>query len=460
MIRAEGKGAMNRYVIFGIMLVSTMVGSLLQTALSTLLPSIMGDFSISAVQAQWLSTAYSLVMGIIIPASAFLLRRFRTKALYMTSLALFLLGSLLCGIAGSFPVMLAGRILQALSSGLSMSMLQVVVLTIFPKKNQGTAMGVYGIAASVAPAFAPTLAGFIAESLGWRAIFTGAAAITAAILIAAFFLMRNVLENERVPFDTASFVLCGTGFAGITIAMGNIASSPFFSAGVGLPLAAGLAALILFVRRQNRAEKPFLNLRVLGNARCRAATVVSMILYAALIAGSTLTPMFQQMVCGLSPSVSGLIMMPGSLIMAVISPLTGRWYDRHGIRGLALGGAGVMLASSAGYCLLGPSAPVPALVILFILRNVAVGCTMMPMVTWGMSTLEKKDTSHGTAILTSLRTIAGGVGSALLVSIMSAVSASSGAAVTPAGMRAAFIAMAALALIQMIYILLFVRDRK
>ncbi len=291
MTQTEEKNSLNCSVIFGIMLVSTMTGSLLQTALSTLLPAIIQDFSVTAVQAQWLSTSYSLVMGIIIPASAFLLRRFRTKYLYITSLGLFLIGSLLCGIAKNFPMMMVGRILQALSSGLSMSMLQVVVLTIFPKKQQGTAMGVYGIAVSVAPAFAPTLAGFIAEIWGWRMIFQGAASIMAIILVLALLLMKNVLENEVLPFEAVSFVLCGIGFAGITIAMGNIASSPFFSVSVALPLTVGIVCMVLFAKRQFDQEKPFLNLKVLSDTRCGAATIVSMLLYAALIGGSTLTPM-------------------------------------------------------------------------------------------------------------------------------------------------------------------------
>lgn len=448
------KGDLNRTGIFIVMLLSTVISSLLQTALSTLLPAIMAEFSISAAQAQWLSTAYSLVMGIIIPATAFLLRRFPTKKLYLAGLLLFLAGTLLCGVARSFPVMLAGRILQALSSGISLSMLQVVVLTIFPKHQQGTAMGIYGIAVSVAPAFAPTLAGILVEHFGWRLIFTGSAALYAVIFAVACFVMKDVLENEKLPFDLPSFLLCGAAFAGITIGVGNVASSPFFSFSVALPLGFGMLCLILFIARQSGSVQPFLNLRVLKNGNCAAGTIISMLLYAALIAGSTLTPMYQQVVHGLSPSVSGMIMMPGSLVMAAVSPLTGHWYDKHGIRSLAIGGTILLILSNVGYCLVNETTAIPLLIALFILRNMAVGCLMMPMVTWGMSTLEKKDTSHGSAILSSLRTISGGVGAALFVGMMSAVSAADGAVISLRGFRIASIGLTALACIQLMVVLL------
>lgn len=178
-------------MLFFVMMLSTILGSLMQTALSTLLPSIMIEFSIGADTAQWLNTIYSLVMGVMIPATAYLLRRFSTRPLYLSSLAVLFCGLVLSSVAHSFPMMLIGRILQAISAGMSTSMLQVVILTIFPKEKRGTMMGVYRIAMSAAPAFAPTLAGMVADAFGWRVFFCGAMALYAVNILLALRFMQN-----------------------------------------------------------------------------------------------------------------------------------------------------------------------------------------------------------------------------------------------------------------------------
>lgn len=434
------------------MLFGTVLGSLLQTSLSTLLPQIMVDLGITASSAQWLNTVYSLAMGVMIPASAFLLRRFKTRDLYLVSMTVFIFGLVLCSFATSFPEMIVGRIMQAIGSGMSMSMLQVVILTIFPKEKRGSAMGIYGIACSFAPSFAPTLAGIVAEAYGWRMVFQGSMVLYGVNLILALMFMKNVLSNEKVRFDLASFMTCAIGFTGVTMGLGNLSGNSFFSAMVLMPLLAGALSLFVFARRQLKAKQPFLGVQVLANSNCRMAVILSMLLYAGLIAGTSITPMFNQMICGLSPSASGMTMLPGSLCSALISPVTGKLYDRYGIRRLAIVGSALMLASSFGYCMLTAEVSTAMLIFLFILKNLSVGCLMMPLVTWGMSSLLPSHTAHGTAILTSLRTVAGAVGSALIVALMSMVSRMEllASSVTMGGMRAAFIGLAVIAAMQLI----------
>ena len=441
-------------MLFFVMMLSTILGSLMQTALSTLLPSIMSDFAIGADTAQWLNTVYSLVMGVMIPATAYLLRRFPTRPLYLTSLLVLLGGLVLSSFAHSFPIMLIGRILQAISAGMSTSMLQVVILTIFPREKRGTMMGVYGIAMSAAPAFAPTLAGMVADAFGWRMFFYGALVLYAVNILLALRFMQSVLEVERQNFDLLSFVMCGAGLTLITLGLGDL--DALVKAVVFLLV--GCAFMTLFVLRQTRREQPFLNVRVLLDNRCRMGVLLSMLLYAGLIAASTLTPMYQQMCLGMSATQSGLILMPGSLSTALISPLTGKLYDKYGIRALALVGSLLSLASSIGYCLTGVGTPVALLVILFILRNIAVACLLMPLVTWGRSHLPAINTSDGTAILTTLRTIAGAIGSALFVSLMTKVSGANGVSIN--GMHAAFAGLAAVATVQLFVCLIWVRDKR
>lgn len=265
--------------------------------------------------------------------------------------------------------------------------------------------------------------------------------------------MQNVLEVERQDFDLFSFVICGAGLTLITLGMGD----PDDPVKAAIFLAVGCLLIAIFARRQIKMEQPFLNIRVLLDHRCRMGVLLSMLLYAGLIAASTLTPMYQQMCLGLSATQSGLILMPGSLSTALISPLTGKLYDKYGIRALALVGSFLSLAGSVGYCLTGAETPVALLVALFIFRNISVACLLMPLVTWGMSHLLSINTSDGTAILTTLRTIAGAIGSALFVSLMTSVSGTMG--VSMDGMHAAFAGLATLAAVQLVICLIWVRDR-
>lgn len=460
-MEALGVGRRNR--IFSVLLISTTISSLLQTSLSTVLPAIMRDFSVSASSAQWLSTSYSLVTGIMVPASAFLLRRFGTRHLHLVGMMAFLAGLLICSIAKSFALMLVGRVLQAVSAGIGLSMTQVVILTIFPQEKRGITMGIYGIACSVAPAVAPALTGLVAEIFGWRMIFQGSLVLYSAAFIFALFAMEDVLEAKAAPFDIVSFLLCGIGFSGVTIGVGNVSDYPFFSVVVALPLLIGVVALTLFTMRQSGRDDPFLDLRVLNDKNCRVAVIISVLLYAGLIAGSTLIPMYAQMIRGLSSSVTGLTMMPGSFAMVLISPLTGKLYDKFGIRGIAVCGATIMMASCLGYCFVDGDTPISLLVALFILRNIAVGCVMMPIVTWGVSTLPTSMMAHGTAVLTSLRTISGGIGSALFVAVLTFFSrgtaASTAVSVSEVGMRAAFVALAITSIMQLAVSVLCVRDK-
>ncbi len=450
--------------IFAVLLMAAIIGSFLQTALSTAIPTIMGNFDISASDAQWLTSAYSLAMGVVVPLTAYLLKRYKTKPLLIISLAVFTLGAFLNGVTDQFSFMLIGRIMQAVGSGITVAMTQVVVLTIFPKEKRGTVMGLYGFAVGVAPMFASALAGLIIEWFGWRMIFFSAFGLGVISLLAAFMVMENVLETEIARFDFASLVLSAVGFIALTLGISNFADTSFFSISVGLTLLIGIGALVMFVLRQNRLEKPFIQLKVLKNRNLCTAIIISMLLYGILIAGAMITPMYTQMVRGLSPAVFGLFMLPGSLVMTFLNPFAGKMYDRWGIRRPAMLGAICMLVSCASLCFADSQTSIAYLVTVFIIRNMAVGFVMMPIVTWGLAQVPPQMTSDGTAILTTLRTMAGAFGSVLFALVLTlATNASAqgiGIAINEIGARAAFIGMTVVAAIQFIVTVLYVKDEK
>lgn len=453
----------SRNRMFSVLLLSSIIGSLLQTSLTTALPVIMKDFGITAASAQWMTSAYSLAMGIMVPATAFLLKRFPTKKLFLTGMGLYGIGLLFCAATPVYSAFLLGRVLQALGSGLLLSMTQVVILTVFPPEQRGTAMGIYGLAVGAAPVLAPTLTGIVIDRFDWHVIFWFCLAIVVLDLVFACFAMKDVLENEKQSFDLRSMLLSAIGFSGVVIGLGNLGLDSFFSLSIAVPLLIGAVALVAFSLRQLRMDSPFLELRTFQNKEFRLSVIISMLLYTVMISGSTLIPIYIQIVHGLSATSSGLIMLPGSLAMAIISPFAGKIYDKFGIRRLIVVGSAFMTISCLGISFVDEKTSVFYLAFFYVIRLIAISCIMMPVVTWGMSTLNSKYTSHGTALLTSLRTISGALGAAVFVALMTFVTnvTSDFANITAnvAGINAAFIGITAVSIFQLVIVLLFV-DRK
>lgn len=448
-------------MIFTVLMISSIIGALLQTSLTTALPVIMSDLHITATTAQWLTSAYSLAMGIMVPVTPFLLNRFRTKNLFLTGMGMYFLGLLLCATAYVFPILLAGRIIQAFGNGILLSMTQVIILTIFPTEKRGTAMGIYGLAIGAAPVLAPTITGLVIDIMDWHIIFWFALVMVAVDIILACFSMKNVLKNEKQSFDFFSLLLSATGYSGLVIGFGNLGTYRFFSLMVALPLLIGILMLVLFIFRQLRLKEPLLELRTFKNREFRLSIILSMLLYAVMMGGSTLFPIYIQIVHGLSATMSGLIMMPGSLAMAIISPFAGRIYDKFGMRVLAIAGSSFMVISCIAISFVQPSTSILYLATMYVARLIAISCIMMPIVTWGMSTLDGKLTSHGTALLSSLRTIAGAISSAVFVAVMTfATKTSSGSSTLTAnafGIDAAFIGISVLAVLQLVISIFLIR---
>lgn len=451
-------------MIFVVLMISSIIGALLQTSLTTALPVIIYDLHVSAATAQWLTSAYALAMGIMVPVTPFLLKRFKTKRLFLTGMGMYLIGLLLCAIAHVFPILLLGRIVQAFGNGILLSMTQVIILTIYPPEKRGTAMGIYGLAVGAAPVLAPTITGVVIDIYDWHVIFWFTLAVAAANFVLACFFMKNTLENEKQSFDFISLLFSAAGYSGLVFGLGNLGVYDFFSVSVGLPLLVGIVMLALFTLRQLRLENPLLELRTFKNREFRLSVIMSMLLYAVMMAGSTLFPIYIQIVHGLSATMSGLIMMPGSLAMAVISPFAGKIYDKFGMRVLAVAGSAFMTFSCVATSFVGESTSIVYLTLMYIARLIAISFIMMPIVTWGMSTMDEKYTSHGTALMTSLRTIAGAIGSAVFVAMMAfatrVTSGSDKIAANAFGIDVAFIGVSVLAVALLAVSIVFVGKQR
>lgn len=354
MSKTEEMTDRKRFLIFINILITCISSSMLSTALTTALPPIIKEFQVDVTTGQWLTSGFSLAMGIMMPLTAFLITRFRTKKLYLTAIGCFVAGLLICVAAPNFYIMMAGRILQACGNGILTSMAQVILLTIYPPEKRGTIMGWYGLSIGAAPVVAPTLAGILVDLSGWRMIFFISIAIMLVSFVFAICVMGNVLETQDKRFDVVSFVLSAFAFGGITLGIGNIGTYSLGSVQVLPALLIGVVGSVFFVYRQFHLEQPFLDLRILKEKNYTWSVIGSMLLYLVMMGSSIIMPLYVQTIMGYSATISGLVTLPGSLVMAVISPFAGRIYDRLGMKKLFVSGAALMLLSNLGMFLLTP----------------------------------------------------------------------------------------------------------
>lgn len=414
-----------RTLIFVNIVISCIATSMLITALNTALPAIIGDLGVDVATGQWLTSGYSLVMGIMTPLTAFLITRFATRRVYLGGLIIFAAGLVLSSVATDFHFMMFSRVLQATGNSVLSSMAQVILLSIYPAERHGAVMGWYGLSIGAAPVLAPTLAGIIIDAISWRAIFYITLVIIVASLVCAWLVLGNVLETVKKKFDTLSFVLSVLTFGGVTLGVGNISAYSLVSPQVLPALLVGVATGAFFVYRQFHLSQPFLDLRVLHDRNFLLSIIGSIVLYLVMMGSSMVIPLYVQNIMGYSATVSGLVMLPGSAVMAVISPFAGIIYDKVGIKKLFVCGAVFMTVSSFAMCFVTISTSIWMAAFLHAVRSVAIGCLLMPFVTWGMSTIKLDMMAHATALLNSLRTIAGAIGITVFVGIMEAVTKSS-----------------------------------
>lgn len=274
--------------------------------------------------------------------------------------------------------------------------------------------------------------------------------MSASFVLSAF-VFENVLELQDKKFDVISFVESILAFGGITLGIGNITTYGLISMEAGAPLVIGAVVCVFFVVRQCGLEKPFLDMRILANRDYAVSVISSMVLYLVMMGSSVMMPLYVQSVMGYSAVISGLVTLPGSLATTLVSPFAGRFYDKMGIKKIFVAGAAILLISNIGMVFLSLSTPLWVAAVLNVVRNVSIGSLMMPLLTWGTTKVEFKKVADASSLLTSFRTIAGSIGSALFVGIMTLVSQSSAEAYGDRalihGMNVAFLWMAAGALI-------------
>lgn len=410
-------GLTRKQIIMLIVLVfGTFVTVLNQTVVAPALPSIMSEMSVDAAVAQWLTTGFTLVNAIMVPITAFLTDRFTTRRLFLASMVLFTAGTMLAAWGPNFPVLLAGRLIQAAGAGILMPLVMTVLMWTFPIDRRGTAMGVFGIVIAFAPAAGPTVAGIIIDQANWHVMFWIIAVLCAAVIVfAAFALERGGETNKDVKLDVISVALSTLGFGGLLYGLSAIGSYGVTADSAG-GVIIGVIALAFFFRRQLRMEQPMLQVRVLTNRRFLIATIIVMLVQGALLAGGILIPILLQSYMGFSATTSGLVLLPGAIVMGAMGPVAGRLFDKHGPRVLAVIGTGVLALTTATFMFMGPGMGLITLTVIYTVRLFSLSLVNMPISTWGMNALPDKLMNHGTSVQNTFRQVAGSLGTAVIVS--------------------------------------------
>jgi len=423
LIKTEGKKVSDRKrtLIFLDINVSCIATSMLATALNTALTPIMNDFHIDENTVQWLTTGFTLFLAIVTPFTAYLITRFKTKRLFCFAVFSFIVGLVICADAKNFWWMLLGRIIQGCGNGLISSMAQVIIINIYPKEKIGSVMGWYGLSLSVAPIIAPTVAGLLIDSVGWRYIFIVASIVMAIALIFAFFVFENVLPTMNKKFDVISFIISAFSFGGVTLAIGNIGAYSFLSYQTLVPLIIGLIASVIFVWRQLKIKVPFLDIRVLKYKEYTVGALASFILQLIVMGSAIIIPIYVQKVKEYSATISGLVILPGALTNAIINPLAGKIYDKVGMKLLFIVGSVALAISNFAVYLIDYHHSIWIVSAINVIRCFSIGIVIMPFYTWAMADIPKLKTSDATALFNSIRFIGSAIGTALFVSIMTKV---------------------------------------
>ncbi|HDJ7001184.1 TPA: DHA2 family efflux MFS transporter permease subunit [Staphylococcus aureus] len=412
-----GEGV-SRGKILAALLFGMFIAILNQTLLNVALPKINTEFNISTSTGQWLMTGFMLVNGILIPITAYLFNKYSYRKLFLVALVLFTIGSLICAISMNFPIMMVGRVLQAIGAGVLMPLGSIVIITIYPPEKRGAAMGTMGIAMILAPAIGPTLSGYIVQNYHWNVMFYGMFIIGIIAILVGFVWFKLYQYTTNPKADIPGIIFSTIGFGALLYGFSEAGNKGWGSVEIETMFAIGIIFIILFVIRELRMKSPMLNLEVLKFPTFTLTTIINMVVMLSLYGGMILLPIYLQNLRGFSALDSGLLLLPGSLIMGLLGPFAGKLLDTIGLKPLAIFGIAVMTYATWELTKLNMDTPYMTIMGIYVLRSFGMAFIMMPMVTAAINALPGRLASHGNAFLNTMRQLAGSIGTAILVTVM------------------------------------------
>ncbi|MFP3510063.1 DHA2 family efflux MFS transporter permease subunit [Peribacillus sp. SIMBA_075] len=402
------------------LLVAGFVGLFSETALNIALGELSHIFGVDATTIQWLATGYFLTLGILVPVTGILMQKFTTRQMFMASLFFSIIGTVIAAAAPAFSVLLTARVIQAAGLAIILPLTQNVIFTIFPPNKRGWAMGVMGLVILAGPAFGPTLAGMILDTLSWPWIFWFTIPFLLFSLIFGYIYIPNVNENRQVSIDIVSVVLSTIGFGGVVYGVSVGGDHGWTSMTVIGTIIVGVIALILFAIRQTKMENPMLNLKAFKYPLFVLGLAMNVITFLNMLSMLVVLPMYMQMALLVSAFATGLIMLPGSLLNCVFAPIIGRLFDKYGPRAVITPGTILVVIGYGLYAMYGTDTALWIMVVTHIVMMLGIGMVLASVQTNTLNALPKQFYPDGIAITQTSQQVSGAIGIAVMVSLFSA----------------------------------------
>lgn len=457
--QAEGPGQQDRetdpkaLLLIGMLVASAFVMILNETILSVALRQLSQELGVATTTAQWVTSGFLLTMAVVIPTTGFLLERFTPRQVFLASLTSFSTGTLVSALAPGFPVLLAGRVVQACGTAVMIPLLMTSVMRLIPEHRRGSMMGTIGIVIAVAPALGPTIGGAILSGLGWRWMFWLVLPLAVAALLIGARWLKLDSETRNVPLDVLSVILSALGFGGLLYGLSSIGEGGGHGPPPWLPIVAGLAVLAVFVWRQlklQRRDRALLDLRPFESRNFVVSLTLTGLLFMCLLGvASILLPLYLQTVLNASAFESGLAVLPGGLALGLLGRPVGSLYDRVGPRPLVIPGTVAMAAGLWLFTTLGPGSALETVIIYHVIMMIGLALMMTPLMTQALGSLSEQLSSHGSAILATLQQVAGALGTAVFVTVAAVASTTGSAGPDADGLRVAFMVAGSIGLLAM-----------
>ncbi|HHT7236157.1 TPA: DHA2 family efflux MFS transporter permease subunit [Bacillus cereus] len=408
----------NVKAVVAVLILGMFVSILNQTITNVALPPLMNEFNVSTSTAQWLITGFMLVNGILVPISAFLVSRFTYRKLFVAAMLFFTVGSIICATSGNFTMMMTGRVIQAVGAGILMPVGMNIFMTLFPPNKRGAAMGLLGVAMILAPAIGPTVTGWVIENYSWNLMFYGMFVIGLIITFLSLKFFTLAQPVSKTKLDVFGVISSSIGLGSLLYGFSEAGNNGWTSAEVVITLIIGVIGLAVFIWRELTTDNKMLDLQVFKYPVFTFTLVINAIVTMALFGGMLLLPVYLQNIRGFTPMESGLLLLPGSLIMGIMGPVAGKLFDKYGIRPLAIVGLAITTFATYKFTTLSMDTPYSVIMTDYIIRSIGMSFIMMPIMTAGMNALPMKLISHGTATQNTSRQVAGSIGTAILITLM------------------------------------------
>lgn len=415
------------FMTIAVLIVSAFVVILNETIMNVALPVLMEQFQVTQDTIQWLTTIFMLTMAVVIPMTGFLLQKLSTRQAFVLAMGLFTIGTALAAVAPGFTVLLVARVIQASGTAIMMPLLMTTILTLVPRERRGVLMGNVSIVISVAPAVGPTLSGVILQYFSWHFMFIAVLPVALLALLIGTPRLDKTPGASKAPLSVPSVLLAVPGFGGLVFGLSRLSAAGLDLISVSA-LGVALVCLVIFTLLQSRLQredKALLDLRPFTYRPFTLSLLLMVLAMVSLFGVIILLPMFFSMVLGIDTLTTGLIMLPGGLLMGLLAPFVGRLYDKVGASPLLVPGGLILTMVLLGYAMiLDATTPIWLLVVMHLIMSMGMSLIFTPAFTTALNPLPNHLHSHGSAVLSTLQQLGGAVGTAMVVGVVAASTAS------------------------------------